>query len=184
MEVAMLHRFVVVVLMWWIGAGTILAAGPRDVLVDQLASDQIDRIDFVATTFEGALARVERVADQILQQGTEVSDSPERTGEVCSRVIQGINGFRPRTDGYVFGKLTLMILDAEDADRLAELVVASAKIIEADPVARNTIVSATEQLMRGVVLDIEEGTPPLEQLLEHVRVVATLPPQEQAKFLR
>ena len=180
----MIHRFAAVVLIWLIGAGTILAADPRDVLVDQLSSDQIERLDFVATTFDGAITRVERVADQIMQGGTEILESPEETAEVCSRIIEAVDRFRPRTEGYVFGELTLIILDDQDADNLAELVVTTAEIIAADPTARNTVVPSTERLMRGVVLDIEAGIPPLEQLLDHVKHVSKLPIKQQEAYLR
>lgn len=175
--------FAVVALVWFV-AGAASAAEPRDLLIDQLSSDQIDRLDFVATTFDGAITRVERVADQIMQGGTGLFESPEETAEVCSRIIEAVDRFRPRTDGYVFGELTLIILDDQDADNLAELVVTTAEIIAADPTARNTVVPSTERLMRGVVLDIEAGVPPLEQLLEHVKHVSQLPIKQQEAFLR
>lgn len=168
----------------WFASGPVSAAAPRDRLIDQLASDQIDRLDFIATTFDGAITRVERVADRILRDGAMVFDTPEETADVCSRIIEGIDRFRPRTVGYVTGELTLIILDDDDADALAELVVTTAKIIAADPTARNSVLPSTEKLMRGVVLDIEAGIPPLEQLLEHVRHVSNLPVEQREKFLR
>ena len=50
----MIHRFAAVVLIWLIGAGTVLAADPRDILVDQLSSDQIERLGLEGRGLNGA----------------------------------------------------------------------------------------------------------------------------------
>lgn len=175
----------VLVMMVVLGVGSAFAADPREALIDLLASDQIERIDFVATTFEGAMSSVERVAEQVIVRGSEVFANPEETGAVCADVIAALNSFRPRTEGYVFNsELTFVILDTDDADALAELIVTAAQIVDADPAARITAKSATENLLRGVVLDVEAGVPPVVQLLEHVQSVVELPAAERAKFLR
>ena len=167
-----------------VGVGVLTAAEPREDLVDLLVSDQIERLDFVATTFDGAMSRVEQVADLVLARGVETFETPDETAAVCGQIIESLNSFRPRTEGYVFGELTLVILDEDDAESLAELIVTAAEIVNGDPVARNTVRPSIERLMRGVVIDIEAGVPPLEQLLEHVRSVAALPADERVKFLR
>jgi len=167
-----------------VGVGSVSAIDPREDLVDLLASDQIDRVDFVATTFEAAMSRVERVADQVITRGSEVFESPEETSEVCKHVIASLNTFRPRTEGYVTGELLFVILDVDDADALAELIVTTAQLVDSDSKARITPGPSAETLLRGVVIDIEAGISPVDQLLEHVRVVAALPADQQAKYFK
>lgn len=154
----------------------------REHLVDLLASDATERIDFTATSFDEALGRIELVTDRMLDQTASLGLSGQEQVTLCAAIIGALDDFKPRTSGYTFGKLTLVILDDSQGTVLADLVATSATIVhEAGRTA--TARGAAESLFRGVVIDIEEGIPPLEQLLEHVRAVSQMPRDKQARFL-
>jgi hypothetical protein len=154
----------------------------RERIIDMFASDAIERIDFTATSFDEALGRIELVTDRILDQTAPLGLAPGDQVTLCAAVIEALDDFRPRVDGYTFGELTLVILNDGDAEVLADLVAATATVIhEGGRIA--TAQSAAESLYRGIVIDTEEGIPPLEQLLEHVRAVNGMPLDERERFL-
>jgi len=166
-----------------LGAAVAGADDVRGRLVDVLASDAVDRVDFTATSFESAMALIETAAEVSAATIDATGGGDYET--VALAVVDALNDFTPRTDGFVpKDELKLVVLDGDDARNLGELIGISTNLVIASPDAVRTPTTAAEHLFRGVVLDIEEGIPPLEQLLEHVRSVAGLPAGERDRFLR
>jgi hypothetical protein len=154
----------------------------REQIIDLLASDETDRIDFTATSFDEAFGRIEMVTDRILGQTAVLGLSQEDQTLLCVAIIGALDDFTPRTSGYTFGELRLVVLSDAHASVLADLVAESAKIINKGN-RTHTARGAAESLFRGVVLDIEAGISPLEQLLEHVQTVAGMSRDDQSRFL-
>ena len=97
-------------------------------------------------------------------------------------LIGALEDFKPRTGDYRYGELRLVVLSDDHVSDLADLVAESAKIINKGN-RTYTARGAAESLFRGVVLDIEAGISPLEQLLEHVQTVAGMSRDDQSRFL-
>lgn len=163
---------------------SIVTEADREPLVDLLASDSIERVNFVATSFDGAMDRIELAVDLMFEVVVNRGVPVQEAGGILGEVIRALDGFNPRMDGYDFGRLTVVILDSDDARRLGELVGLSASLVESDPASRAAVQVSAKNLFRGVVIDTEEGIAPLEQLLDHVRSVDAAPPSDRGSFLR
>jgi len=159
-------------------------AASREILIDLLASDEISRIDFVSTSFDVAIGHIETSVDTMIQY-TEVEDfKPEDRARALADVIRALDDFKARRDGYNFGDLTLVILDEADAVQLGELIGLTTMMILEDTASRSMVDISAKALFRGVTLDSEEGISPVEQLLDHVKIVKALPTEKRGKFFR
>ncbi len=156
----------------------------REPLIDLLASESIERIDFVSTSFDGAIGNIELAVDTMLETTKSAPSPPKETVRALAEVIRALDGFKARRDGYNFGSLKLVVLDQGDARQLGELVGLTAVMILEDPASRAAVQPSAKTLFRGLTLDSEEGISPLEQLLDHVKKVNEMPRSERGKFFR
>lgn len=162
----------------------ILTDEAREPLIDLLASERIERIDFISTSFDGAIENIELAVDTMLETTKSAPSPPEETVRALVEVIWALDGFKPRRDGYNFDTLKLIILDRGDARQLGELVSMTTVMILEDPASRAAVQVSGKALFRGITLDSEEGISPLEQLLDHVRKVNKMSHSDRGKFFR
>jgi hypothetical protein len=102
----------------------------RDALADLLASDAIERLDFVATSMDQAMRRVDMVAEPFFADAYARLGDVEAAKQQCTAVIQGFNDHTIRLSSV--GRMTGAIEITSDADaRLAgELFTAVARLVE------------------------------------------------------
>lgn len=162
----------------------ILTNEAREPLIDLLASESIERIDFMSTSFDGAVGNIELAVDTMLETTKDVSLLPEESVRALAEVIRALDGFKPRRDGYNFDTLTLIVLDRGDAKQLGELIGMTTVMLLEDPASRAAVQVSAKTLFRGITLDSEEGISPLEQLLDHVKKVNKMPRSDRGKFFR
>ena len=159
-------------------------ARARETLMDLLASEHIERIDFAAETYDQAMAYIRAAVDAILEP--LLADSPDITMLVhhASQVIEAFDSHTPRGLTMTFGKNVkrIPITDPGEARMVGTLVGNTVSLIRkqfADP--KVSYRDTATNLFRSVILDVEEG-PYLVQYLEGIQRIADLPSASRGRY--
>lgn len=98
----------------------------REQMADLLASDQLDKVDFSAQTYDLAMAWIYRAVDTYLEGSAEALGGIEDAGEFGFEVLQGLNKHKVRymdDDGYdLVGDRDLVVSNEQDAVEMGELI--------------------------------------------------------------
>lgn len=155
----------------------------RERLADLLASDAIERIDVVATTFSAAMDRIYTAVDRIFAGlETELND-PTRLREVTAEVIVALDDHQVRTSTLMTGEPVFMILDDDDAETLATVVTTATRLVLAHD-GRSAPRATAERVFRLIVIDTEAPIPPLEQYRNRLHELVQMSPESRAELLR
>jgi hypothetical protein len=169
----------------WTDAESVSAA--REQLADLMASDQLDRIDFRAETFDGAMDLVYRAADAALERCRQDLRDPAETARVAGVVLDVFNSHTSRgLATTLMDSKEFPITNPDDATALGDMVGIATLLVReyAGPDASpERIQTAATNLFTTVVIDPDGGLSYLRQYLEHVQHVADLPIDERARFL-
>jgi hypothetical protein len=158
----------------------------REKLVDLLFSDEIDRIDFQATTYEEGTALITATADKILEIGVPVLGDAAAVADKAVEVIESLNSSTARGMYATFqkDKQTLRIGNSRDAQSLGEIVGTTISIIHSHAgTAEISYRDRADNLFRRVRRDPDDAQPLLQRYLEMVELVAGLSFTDQAKHL-
>lgn len=159
---------------------------PRESLTDLLFSDDIDRIDFRATTYEQGMALVNATVDRILEMGSEILGNGQIVAAKAAEVVVALNASKAKGLYATFqkDKQTLVIRDRDDADALGEVVGISISIIHDQyGSAEVSYKEKSANLFRRVRVDTDDTIDLVHEYLETVEYVAGLSPDERAKYL-
>lgn len=155
-------------------------------LTDLLFSDQIDRIDFRATTFEEATVLVQTATGRILDICLPLLGDPEIVGEKSAEVIEALNTSAARGMALTFSKTKqdLIVASLDDANWLGEIVGETISIIY-DYYGSGEISYRDKagNLFHHVRLNPEDSESLLLRHLETVQFVKGSSPAEQRRFL-
>jgi hypothetical protein len=159
---------------------------PRERLTDLLFSDDIDRIDFQATTYEQGTGMIDAAVDRILQMGSEVLGDEQIAAEKAAEVIVALNASKARGLYATFqnDKQALVIRDRDGADTLGKVVGTSISIIHGHyGSAEISYREKSANLFRRVRVDTDDTVDLVHKYLETVEFVAGLSADERAKYL-
>ncbi len=162
-------------------------AEARAQLVDLLASEEIDRLDFRAPTYDDAIALIRTTADEALDRTREGFATPERAALFLDTVTRALDDHEPRGLSMTFlEKLTIPVTDADSAALLGEVLATAAVIIRDHlggeaPMA--SVSSTADALFRTPALDAEEGLTYLQQYHDELMRIASLPPADRVRYL-
>jgi hypothetical protein len=158
----------------------------RDTLADLLASEQIERIDFEAETYDQAMDHIHAAVDTILELNLADSRDIPVLVENASEVIGALNSHKPRGLMMTFGKDVdrLPVRSPGEARMLGELVGKTVLLIR-ERFGEQGVSYGDEatKLFRSAVLDVEEGSF-LVQYLEAIRHIADQPAGKRARYFR
>lgn len=163
-----------------------LAEPPRERLTDLLFSDDIDRIDFQATTYDVGTGMIETTVDRILGMGSEVLGDEHLAAEKGAEVIVALNASKARGLYATFqnDKQALVIRNQGDADTLGKVVGTSISIIHRHyGSAEISYREKSANLFRRVRVDTDDTVNLVQKYLETVEFVAGLSANERAKYL-
>lgn len=169
----------------WTDGASVAAA--REQLADLMASDQLDRVDFQAETFDQAMDLVYRAVDTVLERCRQDLRDPAETARVAGDVLEAFNGHTPRgLATTLMDSKEFPITNLDDATVLGDLVGIATVLVrefvgpDASP---ERLQQAATNLFTSVVIEPDGGISYLRQYLEHVQHVADLPLDERARFL-
>jgi hypothetical protein len=155
-------------------------------LTDLLFSDQIDRIDFRATTFEEATVLVQTTTGRILDICVPLLGDAEMVAERSVEVIEALNTSAARGLALTFSntKQDLIVESLTEADWLGEIVGETISIIhEYYGSGEISYRDKASNLFGRVRLNPEDSESLLLRHLETVQYVKSSSPSEQRKFL-
>jgi hypothetical protein len=159
---------------------------PRERLTDLLFSDDIDRIDFQASTYAEGMGMVSTAVDRILEMGSETLGNEDLAADRGREVILALNDSKAKGLYATFqkDKQTLVINDRADANTLGKVVGTSITIIHDHyGAAEVSYKLKAANLFRRVRVDTDDTVSLVAKYLESVEFVAELPPNERAKYL-
>ena len=159
---------------------------PRERLTDLLFSDDIDRIDFQATTYSEGMGMVNTTIDRILEMGAETFGDEEIAADRAREVILALDDSKVKGLYATFqkDKQALVINDRADANTLGKVVGTSISIIHGHyGAAEVSYKLKAANLFRRVRIDTEDTVNLVDKYLETVEFVAKLSPSERAKYL-
>lgn len=162
-------------------------ATARERLADLFASDDVERVNFLATTFDEAMARIYVAVDELLATAGERFDAPDEAAEVAAEVIEAFDSHQPRGLATTFLEGDELVVDGpEDAATLGSLLGTATALVRdhtgPDATPDRVRASATA-LFRSVVLEPDGGMSYLGQYREHVENVASRPLGDRVRFL-
>jgi hypothetical protein len=158
----------------------------RERLTDLLFSDEIDRIDFQATTYEEGVALIHTAVDRILDRGVAVLGDASIAADKATEVIEALNGSKTKGMYMTFQKekQALKVRNRAEAARLGDIVGETISIIYAE--YRSPAISYGDKaanIYKRVRIDPEDAISLMERYEETVEFVANLSPAERAKYL-
>jgi hypothetical protein len=158
----------------------------RERLTDLLFSDEIDRIDFQATTYEEGVALVHTAVDRILDRGIAALGDASIAADKATEVIEALNGSKTKGMYMTFQKekQALKVRNRAEAARLGDIVGETISIIYAE--YRSPAISSGDKaanIYKRVRIDPEDAISLMERYEETVEFVANLSPAERAKYL-
>ena len=161
-------------------------AAARDQLVDLLASESIERIDFRAPTYDEALGLIETVAGDVLQRTRGTFPTPAQAVECIRTVAVTFDDHTPRgLSTTFFDQLSFPVSDQASAQELAE-VLGDATVIVAQyagpDAAADRVATAADNLFQTPILDPTEGQY-LRQYREELGRILALPRADRLRFL-
>lgn len=155
-------------------------------LIDLLFSDEIDRIDIRATTFDQATVLVQTATGRILDICMPLLGDPDTVAEKGSAVIEALNASAARGLTMTFSKekQDLVVESLDDANWLGEIVGETISIIH-DQYGTEGISyrDKAANLFHKVRLNPEDSESLLLRHLETVQFVKQSPSSEQRKYL-
>jgi len=159
---------------------------PRERLTDLLFSDDIDRIDFQATSFEAGTTMINATSDTILDIGLPILGDPGIVAARGVEVIEALDGSKIRGLYATLekDKQTIFVRNATDAKALGEVVGTTISIIYSH--YRSGQISYRDKaanLFGKVRMDPDDTLSMVERYLDTVQFVEKLSPGEQAKYL-
>ncbi len=164
----------------------VAVAAARSQLVDQLASEDIARIDFRAPTFEEAMSLIETTASQILILTREDFATPGKAVEYVKTITTAFDDHKPRGLSTTFlDDISLPVSDSGSAQLLAEVLGNAAVIVRQHVGAGGSeadVARAAENLFQTPILDPEEGGY-LTQYHDELQRIAQLPRADRIRFL-
>jgi hypothetical protein len=158
----------------------------RERLTDVLTSNDIDRIDFQATTYEEGIALINTTIEEILDIGVPVLGDAKVVADKAVEVVLALNASKMRGTYATFqeDKQTLFVRSQADASGLGEIVGTSISIIHGHFGSTElSYKNRAANLFRRVQIEPEDTRTLLETYLETVEFVAQLPSHERAKYL-
>jgi len=162
-------------------------AAVRERLADLFASDDVERINFLATTFDEAMTRIYLAVDELLATAGERFDTPGEAAAVAAEVIESFDSHRPRGLAMTFLEDDELVVDGpEEATTLGSLLGTATALVgeHTGPGATpERIRASATALFRAVVLEPDGGLSYLEQYRAHVERVAELSRSDRVRFL-
>jgi hypothetical protein len=158
----------------------------RERLTDLLFSDDIDRIDFQATTYEEGEALIATTVEMIFDIAMPVLGDADVVANKAAEVIQALNASKAKGMYTTFqrDKQSLPVRNDPDARELGKIVGTTISIIHGHyGSAKISYGDKAANLFKKVRIDPEDAISLLERYAETVQFVAELPPPEQAKHL-
>lgn len=161
-------------------------ARAREKLADLFISEQIDRIDFQAESFDQGMALIYAAVDAILMQYPADSQDITTFADHAGQVIGALNSHRPRGLLTTFGQDVdrLPVRNHGEARMLGELVAKTVSLIH-DQYGTGQVAyyEISNKLFRSVILDVEQG-PFLTQYLDGIQLIIDQPPEKRARYFR
>lgn len=158
----------------------------RTMLADLLVSEQIDRIDIEAETYDQGMDLVHTVVDTILARHPAEPPQIGVFADQARQVIEALNSHKPRGLTTTFGQdvQRLPVRSRAEARMLGRLVANTVSLIREQVGGQQVSYSETAiKLFRSVILDVEEGSF-LGQYLDGIQLIADQTPAERARHFR
>jgi hypothetical protein len=156
----------------------------REKLTDLLISEEIERIDYEAETYEQGMNHVGLTVQTILDQTVAGSRNIELLGQHAAQVIEALDSHKPVGLTTTFGKgvKRLPIVSRGDSRMLGELVGTTVNLIR-EQLGETSVTyrQVAINLFRSVLLEVE-GDPFLVQYLEGIQRIAELPPSKRSRY--
>jgi hypothetical protein len=159
-------------------------AEARLTLVDLLASERIERIDFEAETYEEAMNLLHAAADAILLENLGDFQETRVLVDRASQVIEGFNVHKPRGMLLTFGKNPerVAVRDPREARILGEMLGRAVTLIREEyGVQGVSYRDKSIKLFRSVILNVEEGSL-LVQYADGIERIEDLPRTQRARY--
>jgi len=161
-------------------------AQARGMLIDLLASEHVERIDYQAETYEEAMNNIQITANTILRLAPADAKETMRLANQAGQVIEAIDAHKPRGVVSTFGAdvRQVTIKGAGDARLLGDLVRDTVSLIREQYGDLNmSYKAAAGKLLHSVILDADEGAF-LLQYVDGIQLIADLPPERRDRYFR
>ena len=156
----------------------------KEDLTNIFASDEVDRVNFVATSVQAALDKVNVAVDTILNNNPAGDAGDFKNyAWIAGEVVNGLNDVLQANDHVrcLGCPRSIEIKTAEDAALLGELIAETAKIVD----SANSLVKGAssprgtaENIFSDIRVNELSDTSVLQQLLDGVRKIAQKPESE------
>lgn len=158
----------------------------REKMVDLLVSEGIERIDYQAETYEDAMRLVNATIDAIFIPNISDYDNLMLLADHAGQIVQSFNETKPRGTALTFAPEThrIAIRNPTEARIMGEIIGNALSLIN-DQFDSPTLSykDRSRGLFRSVVPDTEEG-PYLNQYLDGIAIIASLPRDERVRYLQ
>lgn len=158
----------------------------RQELAELLASESTVRLDFQATSYDGAMDLIDRAVDVYLGEAVGRLGSPEKALDWGRKIITAINTHRMIFEVKTLGKKTIPIVNEADANALGELmgnVMGILLRIGKDGERPISIDGSARKILGEVILDSGERTPLINQYLRSVKTFSDEPTVRLERFI-
>lgn len=161
----------------------------REQIVDLLASESVEKIEFVAVTYDEAMKLIYAAADSYLEGAIKPLDGVEPAREYGVEVLRGLEDHKVRyknEDGIdLVGKRVLSIKTADEAGQLGELVRRVAEIVhEATPGRGVSIRRAAEKVFETLLPSAGTGQSLVTQYVVRLRTMTSSDREQLIEYLR
>lgn len=131
---------------------------PRERLMAYVLSDDLQRLQFTATSYEEARRLAETFVDRILEEGDELGDTEEQIADFAISVMRGMEDAEPILEERTYGPgvKSLQIKNGGTAKTAADVVILLGRIVlrAADGSTENvSIRSSATKILHEIVID-------------------------------
>lgn len=161
----------------------------REQMADLLASEDCQKIEVSASSFDRAMDWVYRAVDTYLEKAAPGLGGSERAGEYGVELLRGLNEHRVRyaeEDGHdLVGDRNLLVSSEEDAVDLGELLARVAEIVDEAHVGRGVnIQSAAKKVFESLAPTAGANQGLITQYLVELRAMSREERESLTRHLR
>lgn len=161
----------------------------REQIVDLLASESIEKIEFVAVTYDEAMKLIYAATDSYLEGAIKPLGGIDPAREYGVEVLRGLEDHKVRfknEDGIdLVGKRVLAIKTADEARQLGEVVGRVAEIVhEASPSRGVSIRRAAEKVFETLLPSAGTGQSLVTQYAVRLRTMTSSDRKQLIEYLR